>query len=359
MFKYKKMKTLIRNKLSKLNRIELLCIAEKLKINGRSRMKRRELIEVLQERSDVRKHIDLSLGDRIRSVLDQINRIAGIIGVIIGIIGVIIGIIGLLKMWEKEKYKEYVSEIESDMILIEAGGFLRGSSEEEIKQLINKYPDWRYEWFNDEIPQEKIYIDSFYISRFEITNKQYERFLMDNPNYKKPDYWNEENFNASNQPVVGVSWYDAVAFCNWLSEKTQKNYRLPTEAEWEKAARGADARIFPWGNAEPDIQKANFMEQYGKTISVKKLPAGASFFGVMHMAGNVWEWCSDWYDETYYKKFSGRYNPTGSLKGYLKVVRGGSWMDNAFYLRCASRYQYSPEIKRNNIGFRIVRIPDN
>ncbi len=247
-------------------------------------------------------------------------------------------------------------QIESQMFVVPAGNFLRGSNRSEIEQFINTHPDWRAGWFENELPQRIVYLDAFYISKYEVTNELYNKFLDDNPGYERPAYWHVPDFNGKNQPVVGVNWNDAIAYCNWLSEKTNKKYRLPTEAEWEKAARGTDGRIYPWGNSEPDIQKANFMDQNHKTVSVRNNPLGASPFGLMHMAGNVWEWCSDWYDEDYYS-IKEKLNPTGPLEGTKKVVRGGSWRENSFFLRCAARNRYPPKTKNEFIGFRVVRVP--
>ncbi|MGD2087154.1 MAG: SUMF1/EgtB/PvdO family nonheme iron enzyme [Candidatus Aminicenantes bacterium] len=227
------------------------------------------------------------------------------------------------------------------MVYIPEGKFLMGTSPSEVKQLVNNY-GWECEWFSNEKPQREIDIQAFYISKYEITNKQYREFLKDNPDHIKPAYLTEKNFNAPDQPVVGVSWKDAAAFCDWLSRKTNKRYRLPTEAEWEKAARGMDGRLFPWGNEEPNINKANFMNQHHKTVSVKEKAEGASAFGLMNMAGNVWEWCNDWY-----------------ILDREKVVRGGCWQDNAFFLRCSARHKYPPDIKNEVIGFRIVRLKEN
>jgi sulfatase modifying factor 1 len=244
-----------------------------------------------------------------------------------------------------------------EMIFIPPGQFLRGTSESEISQLINNHPDWNPQWLVEETPQREITLDSFYISRYEVTNKQYGNFLNDNPDYERPGYWNDGNFNGPEQPVVGVSWFDAAAYCNWLSEKTKKKYRLPTEAEWEKAARGTDGRFFPWGNEEPDLNKANFAGQLHGTVTVKKNIQGVSAFGLMNTAGNVSEWCADWYDEDYYQ-LANDHNPGGPAQGKRRVVRGGSWQDNTFSLRCAARNSYPPDTKKESLGFRIVRVPE-
>jgi formylglycine-generating enzyme required for sulfatase activity len=246
------------------------------------------------------------------------------------------------------------------MVCIPEGNFLKGTSDTEIRELLNDHPDWRHEMFRDETPQKEIYLDAFYISKYEITNKQYGKFLKDNPQHPRPGNWNMKNFNDPDQPVVGVSWNDAVAFCNWLSKKTAKNYRLPSEAQWEKAARGTDGGMFPWGDSGPNIQIANYNNPYGNPMPVGYYPRGENLvYGTMEMAGNVAEWCNDWYDERYYIKLENTENPRGPLTGSKKIVRGGSWIDNAFFLRCTARNCYPPGTRREIIGFRIVRIPGN
>lgn len=250
-------------------------------------------------------------------------------------------------------------QIEPQMVPIPAGYFLMGSNRTEIELSIKSIPGWELNWFENEMPQRRIYLNSFCISKYEITNAQYKLFLDDKPGYEKPEYWYDKNFNGLDQPVVGVTWYDAIAYCNWLSDRTKKRYRLPTEAEWEKAARGTDGRMFPWGNTIPDTNKANFMEQHHGPVSISEKAGGISVFGLMHMAGNVSEWCSNWYDENYYNNFGNTDNPGESLSGTRKVVRGGSWKDNAFFLRCAARISYPPDTKKESLGFRVVRIPGN
>jgi formylglycine-generating enzyme required for sulfatase activity len=144
-------------------------------------------------------------------------------------------------------------------------------------------------------------------------------------------------FNSPNQPVVGVSWYDALAFCNWLSETIGAKYLLSTEAQWEKAARGTDGRKYPWGNDEPDTNNANFQSQHLSTLQVGVKSSGANkIYGTMDMARNAAEWCLDSYDEYYYSTSKDTANPMDPLHGDRKVVRGGSWRDNSFSLRCAA-----------------------
>ena len=156
------------------------------------------------------------------------------------------------------------------------------------------------------------------------------------------------------RPVIGVSWDEAKAFCDWLSEKTGKNIHLPTEAQWEKAARGTDQRRYPWGNGEPSCSRVNYNNCRSKTMPVGSYPSGVSPYDIHDMAGNVWEWCSDWYYSSYY--YSSPYkNPTGPTSGYARVTRGGDWRHDARFLRCAERYSYGPSYRYNNLGFRLAQ----
>lgn len=245
------------------------------------------------------------------------------------------------------------------MVHVPSGTFLRGTNKDQIDELIRICSRWQPEFFKNETPQKEIEVDSFYISKYEITNEQYGKFLNDNPSHEQPAFWYNENFNKPDQPVVGVSWHDAVAYCNWLTEKTNETFRLPTEAEWEKAAQGTDGRFFPWGNEWPTIDRANYIDQHDQPVPVKEKPGGASPFKLMHMAGNVSEWCSDWYDENYYESLMNLKNPKGPQEGEKRVVRGGDWSDNAFYLRCKARVSYPPDTRNQFVGFRIVREAGN
>jgi formylglycine-generating enzyme required for sulfatase activity len=182
-----------------------------------------------------------------------------------------------------------------------------------------------------------VYLDAFEIAKYPLTNLQYKAFLDANPDHEAPRHWNDRMFpvGKANHPVVYISWFDAQAYVTWLSRETGKQYRLPTEAEWEKAARGNDGRTYPW-EGEFDASKCNVEETVGDTTPVGIYPAGASPYGVMDMAGNVWEWCADWFAEDYYKQADNR-NPTGPDKGQLRVWRGGSWLDLHDPARAASR----------------------
>jgi formylglycine-generating enzyme required for sulfatase activity len=238
-----------------------------------------------------------------------------------------------------------------------------------------------------EKPVHTVELDTFYMSKFEVTNEQWNRFRND-PGYDDPKMWPEGRVMPKDQipywtqannhgggtpgnekyPVIGVNWDAATAYCNWLSAKTGKRYRLPTEAEWEKAARGTDQRRFPWGN-EIDHGWANFTgaqkfdtvmpvgyyngEKYGDRTTGN----GASPYGLMDMAGNLMEWCSDWYSETYYS-VSPKKNPQGPATGAYRVLRGGAFFFEAQDLRSYARSAGWPSLQSwRMIGFRPVREP--
>lgn len=169
----------------------------------------------------------------------------------------------------------------------------------------------------------------------------------------KPLYWDQ--VEHENLPIIGVEWHDADSYCRWTGK------RLPTEAEWEKAARGMDGRTYPWGNEEPTPRLANFgkvfffLSQYeGGLAPVDSYEPGKSPYGLHHMAGNVWEWVADWYGESYYGSDTNR-NPAGPLKGDKKVLRGGSWDDRPVHVRSALRLSGAQSPRLDDIGFRCAQ----
>jgi len=200
----------------------------------------------------------------------------------------------------------------------------------------------------------KLHLENYWISKVPITNTQYKIFIQETE-HRSPKYWEENNFPKGKEthPVVGVDWYDAVAYCEWLSKTTGKSISLPTEAQWEKAARGTtDVREYPWGD-KFDPNRCNCWElRLRDTTPVGIFPNGASPYGVLDMSGNVLEWCSTKLRDDYNQQ------PDDDLKGDSpRVLRGGSFNDNQRYVRCADRYRNDPGGRYNNLGFRVVLSP--
>ena len=208
-----------------------------------------------------------------------------------------------------------------------------------------------------EEPQRTVTLNTYYIGKFPVTNAQYAQFVEDT-GYYPPRFYADSRFNIPDCPVVGVSWYDAREFLRYLNELTDDAHRLPTEAEWEKAARGTDGREYPWGN-EWDSAKTNSSESHLKrTTPVDSYPEGVSPYGCYDMGGNVYEWCIDWFHpETY--QYAPAENPFGPAEGRRKVIRGGSWVPRGqFAARCANRAAYEPIEMVHNVGIRIAKSVD-
>jgi formylglycine-generating enzyme required for sulfatase activity len=203
----------------------------------------------------------------------------------------------------------------------------------------------------EENPLHFIYTSAYFIDKYEVSNAQYKEF-MTAKNHPAPKFWNDKRFNQPEQAVVGVSWHDAAAYAAW------KGNRLPTEAEWEKAARGKEGLTYPWGNKADNIANlANIRGRHRNApAAVDSYTAGASPYGVLNMAGNVAEWCLDWFDRDYYNH-SPEMNPEGPAKPVraMKVLRGGSWLDNLDNVKTFRRLRNYPHIKNNAYGFRTVR----
>lgn len=226
---------------------------------------------------------------------------------------------------------------------------------------------------SDEQPAHEIEVADFWIGKTEVINAQY-RFFVDaggyrqerwwtdagwswlqaNPEISQPRYWGDEEyqeFNGDQQPVIGVSWYEATAYATWLTAETELEIRLPTEAEWEKAARGVDARIYPWGNESPNDQLLNYNRNVNATVDVGSYLAGASPYGALDMAGNVWEWTATRWVANYDNYANVVYN--GKEGAESRALRGGSWSDDS-YVRSASRLRDGPGDRGDFIGFRLV-----
>jgi formylglycine-generating enzyme required for sulfatase activity len=210
---------------------------------------------------------------------------------------------------------------------------------------------------SDEKPIHPVDLDAFAIAKYPITNSQYACFVAATGR-KPPKHWGGTTppDELRTHPVVRVSWEDAAAFCDWLSERCGARIRLPTEAEWEKAARGTDGRTYPWGTESDKIQTLCNMDEtgIGGTSPVGMFPAGESPYEVADMAGNVWEWVNDWYDKDYYSVSPGA-NPQGPETGKRRVLRGGSWYGYVFSVRSARRVNGYPGRWIVDGGFRCVR----
>ena len=275
----------------------------------------------------------------------------------------------------------------AEMVLIPVGEFLMGSTEkdaddamrmcEETKAYNPEHECNREDYYTDEMPQHKVYLDAFFIDKYEVTNARFKKFVEEtgyitdaeksrtalawiwsgfykitgvtktdgSMNWQHPngaDYkgkWSNIE-DKSSHPVAQMSWNDANAYCTWAGKM------LPTEAEWEKAARGVDGRIFPWGNVYPDVgekMRANYgkgadgmLDGYEYSAPVGSFPLGVSPYGVMDMAGNQWEWVADRYDVNYYQN-SPYKNPTGPDSGALRIVKGASWSKHPELLRAANK----------------------
>jgi formylglycine-generating enzyme required for sulfatase activity len=238
-------------------------------------------------------------------------------------------------------------------VWVPPGSFLMGSSK------APGAPGFDPEAYDDETPAHEVELaHGVWMAEHPATNAQYGAFLAATA-HRQPEYWQSRQFNAPEQPVVGVSFEDALAFCAWLTERAglQEGYSfdLPTEAEWEHAARGSDRRRYPWGKDDPTPERACFGAQTEATAPVGGRPAGKSPFGCQDMAGNVWEWCLDAWQEGYGHMMTKGVNPCHQGdRGAPRVFRGGSWGNPSRFLRCAIRSGNFPGIRDLNLGFRVV-----
>lgn len=246
------------------------------------------------------------------------------------------------------------SEDKDNMVTVPAGEFIRGSDR-----------------FENTKPVQRIYLDAYMIGKYTVTNQEFKRFIDDGGYFKdklwtiegwhwrntelitEPFYWHDNQWNGPNFPVVGISWYEAVAYANWMEEVTGKPYHLPTEAEWEKAARGTDGREYPWGNDFDKNLCNSDLSALRRTSPVGIFPGGKSPAGCFDMAGNVFEWCIDRYNSEYYKKSSLK-NPTGSVRGTTRTIRGGSWITGMWTCASTYRHYHRPESRLTTQGFRVA-----
>ena len=205
---------------------------------------------------------------------------------------------------------------------------------------------------DNERPVHRVWVDAFYLAACQVTNAEYGQFLAASQ-HRKPLQWDDPLFSHPGQPVVAPSWFDAVAYCGWLSEISGRRYRLPTEAEWESAARGGlQQKLYPWGD-EPLESLANYSARW-KTAPEPVGRAERNAFGLFDIGANVHEWCADWFGPAYYAHSPER-NPQGPQQGTRRSSRGGSWRHSTKVSRCAARSSIPPEFQYADYGFRLAR----
>ncbi len=256
---------------------------------------------------------------------------------------------------------------------IPAGLFLMGTRREDIPELLERFGGDR-DWYESETPRHEVTLPAYYVARYLVTYAQYAAFVRET-GQKLPEEWREGNYppQRANQPVVLVTWYDALAYCRWLTGKLRAwpgtpeplatrlreegwVITLPSEAEWEKAARGTDGWIFPWGE-EPDPYRANYGDTgIGTTSAVGCFPGGGSPYGVEDLSGNVWEWTRSLYGEYPYVPGDGREDLEAGRE-VRRVLRGGAFFDVAGGVRCAYRVRLDPSYRSWFSGFRLVASP--
>jgi formylglycine-generating enzyme required for sulfatase activity len=298
------------------------------------------------------------------------------------------------------------------MVRIEGGEFVIGSTPEAAEAAGKAYEQYYLDrgdtntaervrkWPQDEINDQPSALPTFELARYPLTNAQWKRFIDDdgyNPeqawwdeagrawlrrddeaterlelyqrrDYKQhPEWWHHERYGIArpNHPVVGISWYEAVAFCKWLTQHHIYNpdghtYLLPSEAEWEYAARRATRRTYPWGDQEPDAERANFNQVYNGTSAVGCFAPGATLEdGIHELAGNVWEWTRSTYQDYPYDPTDGREDSDNPAERAF-VLRGGGWFYRSIFLRASLRDLYAPVEHLNGVGCRLARkLPPN
>lgn len=251
----------------------------------------------------------------------------------------------------------YTNALGMKLVLIPAGKFEMGSPPSEEGR------------FDSEGPVHQVYLDAYYIAEKEVTVEQWRKFIEDTSyNWNK---WSllKEYAPGDNYPIIFTTWADTQEFCRWLSKKEGKTYRLPTEAEWEKAARGGqEEKKYPWGDERPDGSQCNFADKntdfywsdknaddgYVFTAPVGSFPPNG--YGLYDVAGNAWEWCQDWFDFDYYKN-SPTKNPKGPSTAIDRAIRGGSWCNDNTIIRCAFRGYILPDVPSHLRGLRLAMDP--
>jgi len=225
--------------------------------------------------------------------------------------------------------------MEPTLVAIPAGWFLMGSASGQ----------------DCERPVHRVWVDAFLLASTQVRNAEYELFLHASA-VDAPPFWRDPNFNHPQQPVTGVSWFEADRYCHWLAERSGRSYRLPTEAEWEHSARGhLEQKDFPWGNEPPQL-----LPDYAARWQTGPEPVARyapNDYGIYDICENVHEWCSDWYDPDYYAVSPDR-DPRGPEQGQRKASRGGSWRHQVKVARCSARSSIPPQFQYADYGFRVA-----
>ncbi len=202
-----------------------------------------------------------------------------------------------------------------------------------------------------ERPVHRVWVESFAMAATQVTVAEFAEFLSAT-GHAPPPYWGDTHFNHSQQPVVAVSWFEAVAYCEWLSQRAGKRFRLPTEAEWERAARGGvEGKLYPWGD-EPPQTRPGYADRWREGPEPVR-QSSPNAYGLFEMCENVHEWCSDWFQADYYAVSPER-NPPGAGTGDRKSSRGGSWRHHIKISRCSTRSSIPPAFQYADYGFRLV-----
>lgn len=246
--------------------------------------------------------------------------------------------------WEMNTGRDVAMDI--PLIYIPAGEFIMGNDGPQA--------------YDDEGPVHKVYLDGYWIGKYEVTFDQFDAYCYQTKQYKVKGILSSKNkpsdaqWGRGKRPVINVSWHDADAYCKWLTKQMVLTFSLPTEAQWEKAARGTDGRKYCWGNQLPTPNHANFQgESEVRNTPVDHYPAGASPYGVMDLCGNVDEWCKDWQKKDYYK-ISPAKNPQGFQTGRYRIIRGGRCCDQPQLIHCAYRQDSNPSTRSDYTGFRLT-----
>ena len=247
-------------------------------------------------------------------------------------------------MEQREQTTQTVDDLVPALVTIPPGWFLMGCApgRDPFSQ-------------DSERPVHRVWVDEFLLAAYQVTNADYAHFVQ-STGRPSPPFSSDPNLNHPQQPVVAISWHDATSYCEWLSASTGRKFRLPTEAEWERAARGGrEGELYPWGDTPPQAlpDYAERCAAYWKTGPEPVGQGAPNGYGLYNMCGNVHEWCSDWYGHDYYSVSPER-DPRGPATGQRRASRGGSWRHHIKMSRCAARSSIPPEFQYADYGFRVA-----